>query len=176
MIWQTISQYHICSRQKRRYRPISRPTWPIFKTGLSSQGLFSSIKLSSYTRFGCGGMDTGTRYSTLHIMKEVGLWICIFVVLQCTHGCVHSSHYYVFAHAHARARARVGTRYSTWAIKKSMIIILTYNQSSNSTPSFECGRLSLQGSKSNEKSWILEQYTVNSSLSQLVIIRILLAL
>jgi len=26
MIWRTISQYHIGSRQKRRYRPISRPT------------------------------------------------------------------------------------------------------------------------------------------------------
>jgi len=32
-IWRTISLYRICSRQKRKYRTISRLTRSIFKTG-----------------------------------------------------------------------------------------------------------------------------------------------
>jgi len=37
-IWRTIFPYRIGNRQKKRYRPISRPTRPIFKTGTVGRG------------------------------------------------------------------------------------------------------------------------------------------
>ena len=69
-IWRTISPFRISNRQKRRYRTISRPTRPIFKTGFFITanglcvrcGLFSVTKkrMSSFINKGCVNHEYGT--------------------------------------------------------------------------------------------------------------------